>query len=165
MKKLTICALLAAQLLSAAPPLAAAPLHDDRFASGEQQRGAFIGARFRIPFGGEESGRPRAALALTSVEHGFRADGRTRTRFAEGIELGVSPNRPLTLSIGGASFASRLAAAQGNEEQPTDNRERQARTGRTVLKGLAVVAIVGVAIVGGLFLAIAVACDGNRCSE
>ena len=75
MKKMTIAALVSAQLLAAAQPLSAAPLDDGRFASGEQQRGAFIGARFRIPFGGENSGRPRAALSLTSVEHGFSADG------------------------------------------------------------------------------------------
>jgi hypothetical protein len=165
MKKLTIAALLAAQLLGAAQPVAAAPLDNDRIGPGDQHRGTFIGARFRLPFGGEEAGRPRAALALTSVDHGRQPDGRVRTRFAEGIELGVAPNRPLTLSIGGASFAARLAAAQGDTPQPTDNRERQNRTGRTVLKGLAVVAIIGVAVVGGLILAFTVACDDNRCSE
>ncbi|HYI48639.1 MAG TPA: hypothetical protein VEX35_09255 [Allosphingosinicella sp.] len=166
MKKLTIGALLAAQLLGAAQPLCAAPLDDDRLAFREQQRGAFIGARFRVPLGGENSGQPRAALSVTAVDHGRNGYGGMRTRFAEGIELGLSPNRPLTLSIGGASFASRLAAAQGNEEPPpADNRERQNRTGRVVLKGLAVAAIVTVAVVGGLYLAIVVACDGNRCSD
>jgi hypothetical protein len=165
MKKLTIAALLAGQLLAAAQPISAAPLDDDRSTFGEQRRGAFIGARFRVPFGGEEAGRPRAALSLTSVDHGRQMDGRMRTRFAEGIELGVSPNRPLTLSLGGASFARRLAAAQGEEQPPVDNRERQNRTGRTVLKGLAVVAIIGVAVIGGLYLALTVACDGNRCDE
>lgn len=163
MKKLTICALLAAQILAASQPAAAASL-DDRLSITDQRRAAFIGARLRVPFGGENSGRPRAALALTSVEHGQNADGRTRIRFSEGIELGLSPDRPLTLSIGGTSFAQRLAAAQPSEERH-DNRERQARTGRTVLKGMAVVAIVGVAVVGGLYLALTVACDGNRCSE
>ncbi|HEV7659571.1 MAG TPA: hypothetical protein VGO55_06965 [Allosphingosinicella sp.] len=165
MKKLTIAALLAAQLLGAMQPLAAAPLDNDRIGTGEQYRGTFIGARFRVPFGGENAGRPRAALSLTSVEHGRQADGRVRTRFAEGIELGMSANRPLALSIGGVSFARRLAAAQGDEPQPTDNRRRQERTGRTILKGIAVVAIVGVAVVGGLYLALTVACDGNRCDE
>jgi hypothetical protein len=165
MKKLTIAALLAGQLLAAAQPVSAAPLDDDRASFGEQRRGAFIGARFRVPFGGENSGRPRAALSLTSVDHGRQMDGQTRTRFAEGIELGVSPNRPLTLSIGGASFAGRLAAAQGEEQQPTDNRGRQGRTGRTILKGLAVAAIIGAAVIGGLYLAIVVACDGNRCDD
>lgn len=166
MKKLTIGALLAAQLLGAAQPIAAAPLDNDRIGMGEQYRGTFIGARFRVPFGGENAGQPRAALSLTAVDHGRRADGGVRTRFAEGIELGLSPNRPLTLSIGGASFASRLAAAQGGEEQqPADNRGRQARTGGKILKGLAVVAIIGVAVIGGLYLALTVACDGNRCDE
>lgn len=165
MKKLTVGALLAAQLLGAAQPLLAAPLDNDRIGSGEQHRGTFIGARFRVPFGGEDAGRPRAALSLTSVDHGRQMDGRVRTRFAEGIELGVSPNRPLTLSVGGASLARRLAAAPGEEQPPTDNRERQNRTGRTVLKGLAVVAIVGVAVIGGLYLALVVACDDGRCSD
>jgi hypothetical protein len=165
MKKLTIGALLAAQLLGAAQPISAAPLDNDRIGLGEQHRGTFIGARFRIPFGGENAGRPRAALSLSAVDHGRQADGGMRTRFAEGIELGVSPNRPLTLSIGGASFARRLAAAQGEEQQPADNRGRQARTGGKILKGLAVVAIIGVAVIGGLYLALTVACDDNRCDE
>jgi hypothetical protein len=165
MKKLTIGALLAAQLLGAAQPISAAPLDNDRIGLGEQHRGTFIGARFRIPFGGENAGQPRAALSLTAVDHSLQADGGVRTRFAEGIELGVSPNRPLTLSIGGASFARRLAAAQGEEQQPADNRGRQARTGGKILKGLAVVAIIGVAVIGGLYLALTVACDGNRCDE
>lgn len=163
MKKPTLCVLVAAQMLVAAQPAAAASL-EDRLSITDQRRGAFIGARFRVPFGGDQSGRPRAALALTSLEHGQNADGRIRTRFSEGIELGLSPNRPLTLWVGGAPFAQRLAAAQPSEERP-DNRERQARTGRAVLKGAAVVAIVGVAVVGGLYLALTVACDDNRCSE
>lgn len=165
MKKLTIGALLAAQLLGAAQPISAAPLDNDRIGLGEQHRGTFIGARFRVPFGGENAGQPRAALSLTAVDHGRQMDGRTRTRFAEGLELGVSPNRPLTLSIGGASFSRRLAAAQGEEPQPADNRGRQARTGGKILKGLAVVAIIGVAVIGGLYLALTVACDDNRCDE
>lgn len=165
MKKLTIAALLAAQLLGAAQPISAAPLDNDRIGMGEQYRGTFMGARFRIPFGGENAGQPRAALSLTAVDHGRQADGGVRTRFAEGIELGVSPNRPLTLSIGGTSFARRLAAAQGEEQQPADNRGRQARTGGKILKGLAVVAIIGVAVIGGLYLALSVACDDNRCDE
>lgn len=165
MKKLMVGALVAAQLLAGAQALSAAPLDDDRLGFRDRQRGAFIGARFRLPFGGEESGRPRAALAFTAVEHGLNPDERSRTRFSEGIELGLSTHRPLTISVGGTPFGRRLAAAQGDTPQPTDNRERQNRTGRTVLKGLAVVAIVGVAVVGGLILAVAVACDDNRCSE
>lgn len=157
MKSLLIGALVGAQL-AVAPPVAAATIETHN-GLAEQQRSAFVGGRLRVPFGGQESGRARAALALTSVEHGRFADGRTRTRFAEGIELGLSPNRPLTLSIGGASFAQRLAAGQ---ETPD---ERQQRTGRAILKGAAVVVIVGAAVIGGLILAFTIACDGNRCSE
>lgn len=163
MKKLTIAAVLAGQILAVSPPAAAAPL-DDRVSVTDQRRGAFAGARLRIPFGGEQSGRPRAGLALTSVGHSQSADGRVRTQFADGIELALSPERPLTLSVGGAPLADRLAAVQGNERRPRDL-EQERRTGRAVLKGAAVVAIVGVAVVGGLFLFVTVACDGNRCSE
>ncbi len=162
MKSLLIGALIAAQL-GAAQPAAAATLEPHNGLQ-DQQRSAFIGGRLRLPFGGEQGGRPRAALALTAMEQGRFADGRTQTRFAEGIELGLSPNRPLTLSVGGASFAQRLAAAQGNPEGETPD-ERQQRTGRAILKGVAVVAIVGAAVVGGLILAFVIACDGNRCSE
>ncbi len=165
MKKLTIAALIASQILAVAPPATAAPL-DDRVEITEQRRGAFAGARVRVPFGGAQAGQPRASLALTSVGHSQSADGRVRTRFAEGIELGLSPERPLTLSVGGAPFAERLAAAQGNERRrrPRDL-EQERRTGTAILKGAAVVAIVGAAVVGGLFLLIAIGCDGNRCDE
>lgn len=165
MKKLTIVALLAAQLTAVAPPAAAAPL-DDHMSITDQRRGTFAGARVRVPFGGREAGRPRAGLALTTVGYGQSADGRVRTRFADGIELGLSPDRPLTLSVGGAPFADRLAAAQG-DEQPRRERDldQERRVGRGILKGAAVVAIVGAAVVGGLFLFIGIACSGERCDE
>ena len=165
MKKLTIAALIASQILAAAPPAFAAPL-DDRVEITDQRRAAFAGARVRIPFGGAEAGRARASLALTSVGHSQSADGRIRTRFSDGIELGLTPQRPLTLSIGGAPVAERLAAAQGNERRrrPRDL-EQEERVGRGILKGAAVIAIIGAAVIGGLAILIAVGCDGNRCDE
>jgi hypothetical protein len=164
MKSLVIAGLVAAQLSIAAQSVAAAELIDER-PMAAQQRGTFVGARMRVPFGGRESGKPRAGLSLTSVTRAGDADGRTRTRFADGVELSFAANERPTLRLGGVPLAQRLAAAQGTSEKQERNAKRQDRTAKKIGKGVLVVAIIGVAIVGGLFLAYSVACDDNRCSE
>jgi hypothetical protein len=177
MKPVLMAALIAAQL-SPAQPLMAASLDDDS-SMASRQRGAFVGARLRVPFGGAESGQPRATLAAVPMEHGFQLDGRVRSRLGEGFELGLGPRNRLRLTVGGATFAERLAAAQGQgqgqeqgeeqaEEQQQGQEERPRRrrtTGQHILRGAAVAGILAAAAIGGLFLFIGVACDGGRCDE
>ena len=158
MKFVALVALVAAQTMAAAPA-AAAELVGDSSVSARQQ-GNFAGARVRVPFGGAESGKARAGLTLTTVQRTELSDGRSRTAFGEGIELGVSGGEALTLRTGGVPLAQRLGAAEGDTEG-----KRKTSTGKKILKGAIVVGIVGAAVVGGLFLALVVACDDNRCSE
>ena len=158
MRKLVISTVVAAQIALAAQPVAGAELVDDRSSIG-QQRGAFAGARLRVPLGGDESEKPRAGLAVAPVSRTQLADGSVRTRFGEGAELSFGAGETAELRIAGAPLAQRLGA------QDHENQEREDRTGKKILKGAAVVAIVAAAVVGGLFLFITVACDGNRCSE
>jgi opacity protein-like surface antigen len=159
MKWTMMAALAAAQLTAAAQPAIAAELLRENGVAA-QQRGTFAGARLRIPFGGAESGRARAGVAFTSIDRSRLAAGGERVRFGEGVELGFKAGEPLKLRLGGATVAERLNAI------PREDAERkQRKTGKLILKGAAVVALVGVAVVGGALLFFAVACDGNRCSE
>ena len=153
MKIFIAAALAAAQIALPAAPAVAASLEDES-SMRAQQRGAFGGARVRIPFGGERSGKPTAGVAFSSVRQDHYDDGATRIRYSEGIELGLTSGDQLALSIAGIPLSQRLAAA---EERDT--------TGEKLLKGAAVVAIIGVAVVGGLVAAFLIACDGGRCQE
>jgi len=158
MKLVALAALVAAQIMTAAPA-AAAELVGDSSVSARQQ-GNFAGARLRVPLGGAESGKAQAGLTLTTVQRTELADGRGRTAFGEGIEIGVAGGEVLTLRTGGVPLAQRLGAAEDGTEG-----KRKSSTGKKILKGAVVVGIIGAAVVGGLFLALVVACDDNRCSE
>jgi hypothetical protein len=94
------------------------------------------------------------------MQRADRNGGLGRTTFAEGVELGLTGGKPLTLRVGGVPLARRLGAA---EDQAAG--KHKDGTGKKILKGAAVVVIVGAAVVGGLFLAYLIACDENRCSE
>ena len=125
-----------------------------------REHGTFAGARLRVPFGGAEAGRPRAGLTLTSLDRTQLASGAERLRFGEGMELGIAGGEPVKLRLGGLSLGERLAAIP-----QADAERKQRKTGKVILKGAAVLAIIGVAVVGGALLAVAVACDGNRCDD
>src|ERR1043165_1633260 len=97
MKKLTIAALLAAQLTAAQPALAAELVTQEA-----PQMGAFAAARLRVPLGGErEQRRLRAGLTLAPTMHVRDSAGSERLRFGEGLELGITGREPVRLSFGG----------------------------------------------------------------
>lgn len=99
MRKTLFAALVAAQL--AATPAAAADLVQDRTVAS-QQAGSFAGARVRVALGGgEQQGRLRAGLVMAPTLRTETADRRGSLRFGEGVELGITRDRPLTLSIAG----------------------------------------------------------------
>ena len=158
MRALTIAALVAAQLL-ATTPAPAADLHDNGLAT--QQRAAFAGARIRVPFGGKDSGNVRAGLSLTSMQRADLAGGRSRTRFGEGIELTLGQSAAPELRLGGMPLAQRLpAAAQENEREKGDG------VGKKVLKGGAILLILGAVVVGGLVLALFAHCETtSQCED
>lgn len=169
MKKLMISALVAAQLLTAAQPAFAADLTDA--GATHQQMGAFGGLRVRIPLDGNARQRQvRAGLTMAPMMQSRTVQGESRLRIGEGVEFGVRGGEPLALSLGGFVLTQRSQAGQDQPDDEPEQRERtpderQLETGRKILKGAAVVALIGAAVVGGLFLFITVACDGNRCDE
>jgi hypothetical protein len=136
MKMLTITALIGAQLLAAAQPAMAAQLE----ATGDQRMGAFGGLRVRLPLGGEMRDRQlRAGLTLAPTLHGRLANGETRLRFGEDLELGVRGREPMRLSIAGQDVR-RLAARE-------DGERRGIPTGALIAGGLVLLAIGGVVFV------------------
>jgi hypothetical protein len=105
MKTLTIAALIGAQLLAAAQPALAAELDEPRI----RQMGAFGGLRFRVPLDGNARQRQvRAGLTIAPTLHSRSAEGETRLRIGEGLELGVAGREPMRLSLAGMPV-SRLA--------------------------------------------------------
>ena len=106
-----IAALLAGQLLPAAPAAAA---EIDRHSA--PQMGAFGGLRIRLPLDGDRRDRQlRAGLAIAPTTHSRTADGETRMRIGEGLEFGVRGRSPARLSLAGQSV-QRLNA-QGEEDE------------------------------------------------
>jgi len=111
MRKIVTVALCAAQMASAAQ---AADLGRDSQWTA-QRRGAFAGARFRLPLGGREAAKPRVGLTLTPVERSEAEDGSLATRYGRGLELGLSGREPVRLTFAGRPV-SRLAGG-GNGPQ------------------------------------------------
>jgi hypothetical protein len=98
MKKLTIAALVAGQVLTAAAPASAADLVDRQ----EVRGGAFAGFRLRVPIGGNpRAERIRAGLTLAPTLSARGEDNAVRTRIGEGLEFGYRAGRPISFSIAG----------------------------------------------------------------
>jgi hypothetical protein len=114
MKLMIAAAVIASQLATAAP---AAELGGDAQASA-QRRGAFAGARFRLPLGGRDAGKARLALALTPAVQSQGRDGALVTRYGQGLELGLAGRDRARLSFAGTPV-SRLA---GGGEGPGGRR-------------------------------------------
>jgi hypothetical protein len=114
MKRLTIGAFVAAQLLGAAQPAFAADFADSR----EIRGGAFGGLQLRIPLGGPpRQHRVRAGLTLAPTLQSRAQTGEVRTRIGEGLEFGYRSGRPVSFSVAGRDLRSRrLGAAQDNRD-------------------------------------------------
>ena len=152
MKKLTIAALLMSQTLAAAQPVAAA----QHFGQEQRQMGAFAGVRLRVSLDGPEAERGvRAGLALAPAVRSQRSDGAARTRLGEGLELGVTPNQPVTLSLAG-SRVHRLG--MGPNGSAAEGRRAGVSTLGWVAIGVGAVIVVGLGV-GYLILDDALDCD------
>ncbi|MGZ8350107.1 MAG: hypothetical protein ACXWUX_12280 [Allosphingosinicella sp.] len=114
MKKLTIAALLGAQLLPAAQPAFAA----DLMAAEATRTGAFGGLRIHVPLDrARRERRPiRAGLAIAPTVQSRNLQGETRSRIGEGLELGIAGRSPVTLSLAGTRL-DRLGAVQDEAEE------------------------------------------------
>jgi hypothetical protein len=105
MKKQIAGGLIAAMALSTAQPVMAAEL---AFVQ-DQRPGAFGGLRLRLPLDGpRRQRRLRAGVTIAPTMHFRNADGASRQRFGEGLELGLAGGEPVRLSLGGVPV-SRLA--------------------------------------------------------
>lgn len=146
MRKLTIAALLGAQMLGTAPPALAADFVADQQVRG----GAFGGLRLRVPFGGNaRENRVRAGLALAPTLSTRARNGESRMRIGEGFELGVTGREPVRLLLAGRDLR-RLGAAQDND-----------RGGPSTLAWIAI----GVGVsVGILVAAVALCMDDSDCN-
>ena len=141
MKKLTIVAFVAAQMLGAAQPAAAA----DLVAQEAPQMGAFAGARLRMPLGGaREERQVRAGLTLAPTMRSHNADGASRLRFGEGLEFGFTGREPLRLSLAGTPV-NRLTQGRAG---PDGQRLGVSTIGWIAIGvGAAVVIVVGAAVI------------------
>jgi hypothetical protein len=96
MKKLTIAALVAAQLTALAPARAAdleGPFMDPR-------RGAFVGMTLRARSGGADGASYRAALTLAPTTHS-RIGANSRVAFGDGLDFGISRGERPTMRLAG----------------------------------------------------------------
>lgn len=118
MRKLTIAALVAGQIGLAAGPARAADLVE----SEPPQVGAFGGVNVVVPLdGARREQRPvRAGLTLAPTVRSHRASGEVRTRIGPGLELGITGERRVALSLAGTRL-DRLGAAQSGGEQEEED--------------------------------------------
>jgi hypothetical protein len=135
MKKLTIGALVAAQLASVAPA-GAAQLLDSAGASSTRV-GGFAGARLRISLDPKPRERVRAGLTIAPTSLSLRADGATRFRTGEGVEYGVSDLSKPELSLSGRRVSELVQSGRG----PGGERRNLSTTGLVAIG-------VGVVLVG-----------------
>lgn len=114
MKKLTIAALIAGQLMTTAAPAVAAELTEAR----TQQMGGFAGLRVRLPLDGRAGERQlRAGLAVAPVMQTRTLEGEMRTRIGEGLELGVTGREPVRLSVAGTTVSQLAQGPVGPDGQ------------------------------------------------
>jgi hypothetical protein len=149
MKSKIAALLIAGQLVLAAQPALAAELIDDRAESA--RRGAFAGARIRVPLG-ETKEKAHAGLALTTTLHSTRT---AQTRFAPGVELGVAGDETLRLSLAGKPVSQLVPGGQG----PDGDKKGVSTLGWV---GIGVGALVVVGLGGLLWLNERLDCDEDE---
>jgi hypothetical protein len=118
MKFLSIVALVAAQAIGFARPVAAQPTAAVNIGPANPvQTGAFGGLRLRIPLGSNSTGqRVRAGLTIAPMLHSQTRSGEMRMQIGEGVEFGFSSGTPPALSIAGRPIGRNgLHAAQAED--------------------------------------------------
>jgi hypothetical protein len=142
MKKLTLAALVAAQITTVAVPAQAAELVDTRTSEGSRP-GAFAGARIRVSLDAEPRERVRAGVTFAPTRHDLRGDGSARLRFGEGLEFGMTDRRAPGLSFAGRPVAEIVQGGAG----PQGERRNVSTVGYVAIGvGVIVVAVVGYAL-------------------
>ena len=143
-----------AALLAAAQPAVGAELAESR----TQQMGAFAGVRVRMPLDGDARQRQlRAGLTVAPTLHTRTADGATRLRIGEGVELGITGREPVRLSVAGTPVNRLVQSGTGPDGQ---------RLGVSTVGWIAIGAGVVVLAVGGFYwwlIEEAGDCDPGEC--
>jgi hypothetical protein len=135
---LAVGTLVAAQLLTAATPAAAAELHSDRTVEASRMAG-FAGARLRVPLGGGTE-PAQAGLALTST---LRSGATGELRFAKGAELGFNgKDAKPRLSLAGRPVSHLAPGGAG----PDGQKQGFSTLGWVVIGASAVIILGGVLI-------------------
>jgi hypothetical protein len=140
MKIVAGAALIAAQLLSAAPASAAELLGDG--GTSEHRQGAFAGARFRVPLGASKERAPRAGLMIAPLRESRGSDGSLKTRFGAGLEFGVAGGEKPELKLAGTPVAQ---LAQGRAG-PDGRKQRVSTVGKVAIGVAAVTLVAAVAL-------------------
>lgn len=158
MKKLTIAALVAGQILASAQPCSGAEFVETR----AQQMSAFAGVRLRVPLDGNLRQRPSATLTVAPAMYSRTLSGASDLRIGSGLDLGITGRRA-TVALAGVPV-HRLGAAQDEDEAGSENRGRGPSTLGWIAIGAGALLVVG-AGVGYLVLDEALDCDpGDDCS-
>jgi hypothetical protein len=132
MKNYVLAGLVAAQVIVATQPAAAASFEG----ATTVQSGTFAGARIRISLGGKQQDRKfRAGLTLAPTLRSQAISGETRMRIGEGLELGFDGKRPLALSLAGRPVDRLL---------PNTEKKHGLSTGGKVAIGVGVAVLAGV---------------------
>lgn len=143
MKGIAVAALVAAQVAGAQPVVAA-----ELVESESQRIGAFAGVRVQMPLGADPQAQGlRADVAVAPTLRSQSGDGSIRTRFGEGVELGVRSDRPVALTLAGIPV-HRLGATQDQTDSEDDG------DGPSPLGSLAIGLGVGVVAAGLLIWAL-----------
>jgi hypothetical protein len=148
MKRLTMSALVAAQIMLAAQPAMAAELIDDKGLTS-QRHGAFAGARLRVPLGGAGDHKVRAGMTVAPIGQGRDMSGSQRIRFGEGLELALAGKNKPVLALAGRPVGRIGRIAQGGRTAPDGT-----RLGTSTGRGLLIVGGVVVVTLGALALLI-----------
>lgn len=135
MKNYALAGLVAAQIIVAAQPAAAASLQE----TATVQSGTFAGTRIRLSLGGGQERKFRAGLTFAPMLRSQTISGETRMRFGEGVEWGFAGQRSLALSLSGRPVSRLLPGGSKSE----DERRLGISTAGYVGIGVGVAALVG----------------------
>jgi hypothetical protein len=139
MKMIAGLALIAAQL---AVPAQAAELAGERGQLTDSRMGAFVGARLRVGLGSGAQDRTRLGLTAAPIHQAQYIDGKSRRRFAEGLELGVAGRESPRLSVAGLRIGEGCPADTGKRRLGLSTLEAAGIVGGVIVLGFVVVALV-----------------------
>ena len=131
-----VTSLLAAAMI--AGPVHATPWQDQ----GPQVRpGVFIGAQFKMSFGGQTRTQPRAQLTFAPTRSSLSNSGQVTTRIGEGLALNFTSNAKPTLTLAGMRADTALRPQRENPADP--GRKLGISNSGWVAIGLGVAALAG----------------------